>query len=78
MLPTDGMNEDFEMLKENLILKVDEEKEIGNQGLKNKLVKEGKGWETPENGDEGYRQCIPVVPTGRVGDKISDDPDYGS
>ena len=33
-------------------LKVGEEKEIGNQGLKKKLLKEGEGWDTPENGDE--------------------------
>ncbi|CAI9297453.1 unnamed protein product [Lactuca saligna] len=33
-------------------LKVGEEKEIGNQGLKKKLLKEGDSWETPENGDE--------------------------
>ncbi|KAI3772846.1 hypothetical protein L6452_04040 [Arctium lappa] len=33
-------------------LKVGEEKEIGKQGLKKKLLKEGEGWETPENGDE--------------------------
>ncbi|KAI4319298.1 hypothetical protein MLD38_032916 [Melastoma candidum] len=34
------------------IIKVGEEKEIGKQGLKKKLLKEGEGWETPENGDE--------------------------
>lgn len=33
-------------------LKVGEEKEIGNEGLKKKLLKEGESWETPENGDE--------------------------
>ncbi|KAM0071201.1 putative peptidylprolyl isomerase [Helianthus debilis subsp. tardiflorus] len=33
-------------------LKVGEEKEIGDQGLKKKLLKEGEGWDTPENGDE--------------------------
>lgn len=33
-------------------LKVGEEKEIGKQGLKKKLVKEGESWETPDNGDE--------------------------
>ena len=36
----------------NPILKVGEEKEIGKNGLKKKLVKEGEGWETPANGDE--------------------------
>ncbi|KAJ9547980.1 hypothetical protein OSB04_020523 [Centaurea solstitialis] len=34
------------------LLKVGEEKEIGNQGLKKKLLKQGEGCETPENGDE--------------------------
>jgi len=34
------------------ILKVGEEKEIGKQGLKKKLLKEGEGWDTPDNGDE--------------------------
>ncbi|XWS22305.1 hypothetical protein CRYUN_Cryun29cG0022400 [Craigia yunnanensis] len=34
------------------ILKVGEEKEMGKNGLKKKLVKEGQGWETPANGDE--------------------------
>ncbi|RRT46966.1 hypothetical protein B296_00039455, partial [Ensete ventricosum] len=31
---------------------VGDEKEIGKQGLKKKLVKKGDGWETPEAGDE--------------------------
>ncbi|MBA0612325.1 hypothetical protein Godav_012934 [Gossypium davidsonii] len=34
----------------NPILKAGEEKDIGNDGLKKKLVKEGEGWETPKNG----------------------------
>ncbi|CAK8578440.1 unnamed protein product [Lathyrus sativus] len=34
------------------IHKVGEEKEIGKNGLKKKLVKEGEGWETPGNGDQ--------------------------
>lgn len=34
------------------ILKVGEQKEIGKNGLKKKLVKEGTGWETPGSGDE--------------------------
>lgn len=33
-------------------MKVGEEKEIGNEGLKKKLVKEGEGWDRPELGDE--------------------------
>nr|GFA52634.1 peptidyl-prolyl cis-trans isomerase FKBP62-like [Tanacetum cinerariifolium] len=33
-------------------MKVGEEKEIGSQGLKKKLLKEGDGWDTPESGDE--------------------------
>ncbi|CAK7348102.1 unnamed protein product [Dovyalis caffra] len=34
------------------VIKVGEEKEIGRNGLKKKLVKEGEGWETPSTGDE--------------------------
>ncbi|KAK3122207.1 hypothetical protein QOZ80_8BG0666440 [Eleusine coracana subsp. coracana] len=34
------------------VMKAGEEKEIGKQGLKKKLIKEGEGWETPEVGDE--------------------------
>lgn len=37
---------------ESPLMNVGEEKEIGKQGLKKKLVKEGEGWETPETGDE--------------------------
>lgn len=32
--------------------KVGEEKEIGKNGLKKKLLKQGEGWETPASGDE--------------------------
>ncbi|KAH7529536.1 hypothetical protein ACOSP7_003332 [Xanthoceras sorbifolium] len=46
------MDEDMDLPDDNPILKVGEEKEIGSQGLKKKLVKEGEGWDTPENGDE--------------------------
>ena len=45
------MNEDLD-LPDDPVLKVGEEKEIGKQGLKKKLVKEGEGWDTPESGDE--------------------------
>ncbi|KAK8565161.1 hypothetical protein V6N12_058735 [Hibiscus sabdariffa] len=49
----DGMiNDDLDLPDEPPIMKVGEEKEIGNQGLKKKLVKEGEGWENPESGDE--------------------------
>lgn len=44
------MPEDEEMASP--IHKVGEEKEIGRNGLKKKLVKEGDGWETPSNGDQ--------------------------
>ncbi|KAJ3681216.1 hypothetical protein LUZ60_015705 [Juncus effusus] len=47
-----GGEEDLDFADEAPILKVGEEKEIGKQGLKKKLVKEGEGWENPENGDE--------------------------
>ncbi|XP_042515821.1 peptidyl-prolyl cis-trans isomerase FKBP62-like isoform X2 [Macadamia integrifolia] len=50
--PADEMNDDMDLPDENPIFKVGEEKEIGKQGLKKKLVKEGEGWDTPENDDE--------------------------
>lgn len=34
------------------MLKVGEEKEIGKNGLKKKLLKEGEGWDNPSSGDE--------------------------
>ncbi|KAJ6808071.1 70 kDa peptidyl-prolyl isomerase-like isoform X1 [Iris pallida] len=54
-IPTGGEEEEMMGLPgdgESPALKVGEEKEIGKQGLKKKLVKEGEGWETPEVGDE--------------------------
>lgn len=50
--PVEGMNEDMDLPDDSSTLKVGEEKEIGNQGLKKKLVKEGEGWDTPAPGDE--------------------------
>jgi len=50
------MEEDFDIpAGEEMDLgedKVGEEREIGSNGLKKKLLKEGQGWETPEVGDE--------------------------
>ncbi|KDP45275.1 hypothetical protein JCGZ_15140 [Jatropha curcas] len=46
------MMDDIDLADESPVLKVGEEKEIGKQGLKKKLVKEGEGWDTPDNGDE--------------------------
>ncbi|KAF8646596.1 hypothetical protein HU200_065821 [Digitaria exilis] len=43
---------------EGPVMKVGEEKELGKQGLKKKLLKEGEGWETPEVGDEVEGQVI--------------------
>ncbi|KAL5711713.1 peptidylprolyl isomerase [Ranunculus cassubicifolius] len=37
---------------DDTVFKVGEEKEIGNKGLKKKLIKAGQSWETPDNGDE--------------------------
>ncbi|KAL5222440.1 hypothetical protein ABZP36_027153 [Zizania latifolia] len=50
MMGEDGMD-DFGG-DDGPVMKVGEEKEIGKQGLKKKLLKEGEGWETPEVGDE--------------------------
>ncbi|KAK4747182.1 hypothetical protein SAY87_026219 [Trapa incisa] len=53
MPPADEMMEDeLGIPDEGPVIKVGEEKEIGKQGLKKKLLKEGAGWETPESGDE--------------------------
>nr|AFK48238.1 unknown [Lotus japonicus] len=46
--PMEAMNEDFDLPEDE----VGEEREIGNSGLRKKLLKEGQGWETPEVGDE--------------------------
>ncbi|XP_008792944.2 70 kDa peptidyl-prolyl isomerase-like [Phoenix dactylifera] len=47
------MNEDaMDFADESPIIKVGEEKEIGKQGLKKKIVKDGEGRDTPEVGDE--------------------------
>ncbi|KAG0453654.1 hypothetical protein HPP92_024958 [Vanilla planifolia] len=48
----DVMDEEMDLPDDNPTIKVGEEKEIGKQGLKKKLVKAGEGWETPEVGDE--------------------------
>ncbi|XP_038899656.1 peptidyl-prolyl cis-trans isomerase FKBP62-like [Benincasa hispida] len=46
------MADDLDLSDATVAIKVGEEKEIGNQGLKKKLLKEGEGWEFPDNGDE--------------------------
>ncbi|KAI8013268.1 Peptidyl-prolyl cis-trans isomerase FKBP62 [Camellia lanceoleosa] len=48
----DEMNDDFDIPGASPIMKVGEEKEIGKQGLKKKLVKNGEAWDTPDIGDE--------------------------
>ncbi|KAI8013267.1 Peptidyl-prolyl cis-trans isomerase FKBP65 [Camellia lanceoleosa] len=48
----DEMNDDFDIPEASPIMKVGEEKEIGKQGLKKKLVKNGEAWDTPDIGDE--------------------------
>lgn len=50
--PATGLDEDMDLPEETSYMKVGEEKEIGEQGLKKKLVKEGEGWDTPDSGDE--------------------------
>lgn len=48
----EGMDDDMDLPDESPIMKVGDEKVIGKEGLKKKLVKEGEGWDTPEAGDE--------------------------
>lgn len=51
--PEEMMNDEMDFAgDEPPVMKVGEEKEIGNEGLKKMLLKEGDGWDTPENGDE--------------------------
>jgi FK506-binding protein 4/5 len=52
--PMDGLDDgdDEDDAESPAAMKVGEEKEIGKQGLKKKLLKEGEGWERPETGDE--------------------------
>jgi hypothetical protein len=38
--------------EEGAVMKVGDEKEVGKQGLKKKLLKKGEGWDAPEVGDE--------------------------
>ncbi|KAL7154212.1 hypothetical protein ABFS83_04G220700 [Erythranthe nasuta] len=52
MPAAEGMDEDMDLPEGSNFMKVGDEKEIGSQGLKKKLVKEGEGWDTPDNGDE--------------------------
>lgn len=44
----------------NPIIKVGEEKEIGKNGLKKKLIKDGEGWEKPDSGDEVEGEIIKI------------------
>ncbi|XP_004290160.1 PREDICTED: peptidyl-prolyl cis-trans isomerase FKBP62 [Fragaria vesca subsp. vesca] len=50
--PGGEMMDDFDLPDDGPVLKVGEEKEIGKQGLKKKLLKAGESWETPKSGDE--------------------------
>ncbi|GAB2282436.1 Peptidyl-prolyl cis-trans isomerase fkbp62 [Dionaea muscipula] len=53
MPPVPELNdEEMDFGDDSPVLKVGEEKEIGKEGLKKKLLKEGEGWENPEIGDE--------------------------
>ncbi|KAK6163728.1 hypothetical protein DH2020_000592 [Rehmannia glutinosa] len=52
MPPAEGLDEEMDLPEGSTYMKVGEEKEIGSHGLKKKLVKEGEGWDTPDNGDE--------------------------
>ncbi|KAI8002879.1 Peptidyl-prolyl cis-trans isomerase FKBP65 [Camellia lanceoleosa] len=49
---TNNDDMDMDLPEGNPVHKVGEEKEIGKDGLKKKLLKEGEGWDTPTKGDE--------------------------
>ncbi|XP_071721529.1 peptidyl-prolyl cis-trans isomerase FKBP62-like [Rutidosis leptorrhynchoides] len=46
------MMNDLTAFDASMTFKVGDEKEIGDQGLKKKLLKEGEGQDSPDNGDE--------------------------
>ncbi|XP_057795094.1 peptidyl-prolyl cis-trans isomerase FKBP62-like [Salvia miltiorrhiza] len=55
--PAAGSNEmdagnDVDLPEVNPIMKVGEEREIGKNGLKKKLLKDGESWQNPNSGDE--------------------------
>ena len=52
MPPSEELNDHFDLLEESPLLKAGEENQIGKQGLKKKLLKEGESWETLDNGDK--------------------------
>lgn len=65
------MDEDFDTLQDdsgagdNPVLKLDEEKEIGNEGLIKKLLKVGQGSDTPDVDDEVHVHIIGTVLDGK-------------
>ncbi|PHT38105.1 hypothetical protein CQW23_21678 [Capsicum baccatum] len=63
ILAAEGMNEYMDLPNESQIIEVGEEKDIGKEGLKAKLVKEGQGWDTPEVGDEvqGQNYSLSII-----------------
>lgn len=40
-------------------LRVGEERDLGSSGIKKKLLRRGRGWETPEPGDEATGKSQP-------------------
>jgi FK506-binding protein 4/5 len=48
----DEEGEEVDYSSSPVAMKVGEEKEIGKQGLRKRLLKEGEGWDRPESGDE--------------------------
>lgn len=68
----DEEEEPGEVIESAPPLKVGDERELGNSGIKKKLLKNGVGWETPEFGDEVTIQYVGTLVDGTKFDSTRD------